>query len=250
MRRIPLFPLVLTGVCTIAQTPSKALCQAVGLCDHKCTGEHKHRTSEPIPCCFTTFNVEVKQERRRIDCVFRGGKLDIPGKPMEYCCSRFIHSHILFAPLESPGSAGLPAVDPTSLTASKGFQIAISGVYLQNRLLNRSEVTHTTAPVSHTFVFTVLEDGSIGATYSWGNRANTRGWNKNAPEDISAANEALQGKVAMDIAGPPSLIPFVEQAFLLKAKPELEHKNLIVDSNCKTEAADLLKVAHALKSKS
>ena len=92
-----------------------------------------------------------------------------------------------------------------------------------------------------------LKDGTLGATYSWGNKANLRGWHKNAAEDIAAAKVALAGKAALNPAGDANLSPWLEEAYRQRSSPEFEHANKWVDANCKTEADGLLKLAQELK---
>lgn len=97
-------------------------------------------------------------------------------------------------------------------------------------------------PITHTFVVVTNKDGSVRATYSWGNDQNLTGWTKNAPIDIAAAREALaQGKA--ERVGDASLDPYVESTFQSLNKPENEHENGIVTDNCKTEANKLVDTA-------
>jgi hypothetical protein len=44
----------------------------------------------------------------------------------------------------------------------------------------------------HRFIFTTNEDGSVKNTYSWGNKKNDQGWNKDQPEDLKAARDGLK----------------------------------------------------------
>jgi hypothetical protein len=76
-------------------------------------------------------------------------------------------------------------------------------------------------------------------TYSWGNKANTRGWNKNQPEDIKAANEAIKDKYNGEKIGGPELDPFIDKAFNKLNKKENEHANWGILNNCKAEAGKL-----------
>jgi RHS repeat-associated protein len=101
-------------------------------------------------------------------------------------------------------------------------------------------------PVTHTFTFTTNPDGSIKATYSWGNDANIRGWNLNQPIDIKTAKEALEKGLAMRVGG-ANMDPFVAKAFDMLNKPENEHPNLILGSNCKAETDNLLNLARDLQ---
>ena len=99
---------------------------------------------------------------------------------------------------------------------------------------------------SHTFTFTTNPDGSIKHTYSWGNTANTKGWNIDQPEDIAAAKEALAKKYQQN-EGDSNLDPFVDQAFNNLNRKENEHQNLILGNNCKTETKKLLDNAKKLQ---
>ena len=233
--------LVLAASAWLGAVSSKELCQHQGLCDHHCNGVHKHASQQPVPCCYVTFDVEAKDGQRKIDCRFRGGIIDVAGKPREYCCGRYLHAHILYAPLESAA----PVSSPGAL--SQPSQVALPGIYLQNRVLGYANAAHNIPSVTHTFLFTVREDGTLGATYSWGNKANLRGWHKNAAEDIAAAKVALAGKAALNPAGDANLSPWLEEAYRQRSSPEFEHANKWVDANCKTEADGLLKLAQELK---
>lgn len=93
-------------------------------------------------------------------------------------------------------------------------------------------------PISHTFTFSTNPDGSIAATYSWGNAANLTGWNLNQPEDMAAALQALQNGDAQLVA-PSSMDPFYRQAFDQLNNPANNHTNLIVGRDCKTETTNL-----------
>lgn len=101
-------------------------------------------------------------------------------------------------------------------------------------------------PLTHTFAFTTNADGSIKATYSWGNDANTRGWNLNQPIDIKTAKEALAKGLALRVGG-QNMDPFVAKAFNLLNKPENEHANWIIGNNCKEETDNLLELARHLQ---
>ena len=234
----------LAAVLALSAASSRELCQRGGVCGHTCTGEHKHLQGSPVPCCFHTFDVEVIAGNRKIDCRFRGGMLDLPGKYSEYCCARFVHSHLIAAPLEPASSGGASSGMPVAVP-----RVSLPGVYLQNRFLGSDQVTHNTNPLSHTFVFTIREDGKLSTTYSWGNASNLRGWHKDAREDICAASEAIAGGSALDFVGEPGLLPFIEGAFQMLSKPEFDHLNQVVDANCKTEALNLIKLARELQSK-
>jgi RHS repeat-associated protein len=103
--------------------------------------------------------------------------------------------------------------------------------------------------VTHTFVVVTNADGSINATYSWGNDANLRGWNENQSIDLKTAREALDKGLAEKV-GDSRLDPYVHKAYQKNQKNRmfLEHNNGIVYNNCKTEANELIKYARFLQS--
>ena len=101
-------------------------------------------------------------------------------------------------------------------------------------------------PVTHTFVFTTNPDGSIEATYSWGNDANVNGWNLNQPLDIKTAQEALARGLARRV-GSERTDEAVMRAFGILDKKENEHKNGVIAYNCKTEAEKLLQLARDIQ---
>ena len=94
--------------------------------------------------------------------------------------------------------------------------------YWQNRELGGSTRKWNRNKLSHSYVFTTNPDGTLAHTYSWGNTANTRGWNKDQDEDIAAANEAIRDK-ATEHRGDAELDPFVEMAFWEMNQQEREH---------------------------
>ena len=118
--------------------------------------------------------------------------------------------------------------------------------YKCNRKLGGGPPLPPLDPLSHTFTFTTGANGAVNNTYSWGNSANTHGWNYNQPEDMSAASEALGNGDATKI-GNSSFDPFVNQAFNDLNKPENEHANWGVCNNCKSEANNLANLAHSLQ---
>jgi RHS repeat-associated protein len=101
-------------------------------------------------------------------------------------------------------------------------------------------------PITHTFIAITNANGSIGATYSWGNDANLRGWNRNQPLDTKTAAEALQSGLAEKVDD-SSLDPFVEKAYE-DSLGSFEHSNGIVYNNCKTEANALIELAKYMRS--
>ena len=103
------------------------------------------------------------------------------------------------------------------------------------------------SPVYHQFVFTTNDDCTVKDTYSWGNVANETGWNKNQPEDRTAAAQGLKLRFAWEVGG-DDLDPYVEQAYQILDNYGTRHINGIITDNCKTEAARLVTLARALKS--
>ena len=101
--------------------------------------------------------------------------------------------------------------------------------FRQNRDIGDNEITSNSDPLSHTLVFTTKPDGTLNHTYSWGNAANTHGWNKDQPEDRKAAVNALERAGAAEHGGildklslikhwlfkvgDSTLDPFVDEAF-------------------------------------
>jgi RHS repeat-associated protein len=150
-------------------------------------------------------------------------------------------------------SRPLEAVDPTGLQA---FEL--------NRKLGakpneKDAVCCNWNPKSHTFVYTadlVTEDvfdnagHDIGTikhwklkhTYSWGNAAGLTTWHKDQPEDINAAQQAIDSNYMGWQQGEddPAFDDDVENAYnKLAADPDQKHWNLIITNNCKDAAADL-----------
>ena len=93
--------------------------------------------------------------------------------------------------------------------------------------------------ITHTFVVTVDEGGVVKDTYSWGNGSNLNGWSKNQPEDLEAAQDAINKKRGQWV-GNADLDQYVEMAYLKLDKPENEHANLLVARNCKWESNNLV----------
>jgi hypothetical protein len=86
----------------------------------------------------------------------------------------------------------------------------------------------------------------VAHTYSWGNTANTRGWNKDQPEDVSAAKQALAEGTAW-WRGDATLDPFIDLEFDRLNKAENEHFNGGITYNCKSEAGGLIQKAIMLR---
>jgi hypothetical protein len=99
--------------------------------------------------------------------------------------------------------------------------------------------------ISHTFVVTTNPDGSVAHTYSWGNTANSSGWNPDQSEDLLAAAGALTAGLA-EYVGSSALDPFVQQAYGQLNTAGNSHPNYGVIRNCKIEAHHLLNVAGGL----
>ncbi|MGA9071365.1 MAG: RHS repeat-associated core domain-containing protein [Terracidiphilus sp.] len=135
--------------------------------------------------------------------------------------------------LPSTGQTLPPASNPNAPVAPN------AGTYVTNRDLSaigdssRSKLD----PITHTFTFTVNEDGSI-TTYSWGNSANLRGWSMNQPEDLTAASDSLNHGNATEVA-PFAMADFYQKAFDQMNHSWNDHGNGLVTNNCKTETQDL-----------
>ena len=129
--------------------------------------------------------------------------------------------------------------------------------YRQNRVLGflDSKGTATTAPATHTFIYTTNSDGSLNHTYSWGNVYDDqkRGlWRKDRPEDVRAANQAIQNKnVRGEKIGDASLDPYIEKVFT-EWRDDPNHSSRHkwkLFNNCKTEATNLTNEASSQKAK-
>jgi hypothetical protein len=114
-----------------------------------------------------------------------------------------------------------------------------------NRALGGSTATSPWNPLSHTFTFTTDDNGNVVATYSWGNKANSTGWNLNQPEDMAAAAQALQNGDAMFMDS-DSFDQYYRQAFDILNKYEPNHPNGGTNHNCKTETGHLVLLAEIL----
>ncbi len=130
--------------------------------------------------------------------------------------------------------------NPVNFTDPHGL-----ATYVTNRQLGGDAAGPWWDPGTHTFTFSTNPDGTISATYSWGNAANTHGWNLNQPEDMEAAREALVNGDAM-LVDPGSMDRYYRQAFNQLNKKENEHQNLLVGRNCKAETNKLHDLAHTL----
>jgi RHS repeat-associated protein len=100
--------------------------------------------------------------------------------------------------------------------------------------------------VTHTFVFTTNDDGSIAHTYSWGDTDNPQGWNIDRTLDTATAQQALSENLAEHV-GDADMDRFVDDAYNNLNNPANWHHNLIVMRNCKTEAKKLLGLAKSLQ---
>lgn len=134
-------------------------------------------------------------------------------------------------------------LDPLGLdTYTQDRQLLVPALLLGGAPLEKSNT------VTHRFVFTTNRDGTISHTYSWGNAANTRGWNKDQPEDLLAAQEGLEQRTAVK-EGNADLDPFVEKAYHRNVKASKQHDNGGTHDNCKTEAKRLLDKAREIQKK-
>ena len=121
-------------------------------------------------------------------------------------------------------------------------------VYRVNRMLGKPIPKDVSRYVSHTFVVTasiVNGELKVDHTYSWGNSANLNGWNKDQPEDIVAAQVALNWGM-VEWIGPVSMEKKIDVAFNVLNKKSNEHRNLVVARNCKGEAQKLVDTANGL----
>ncbi|MDR3412318.1 MAG: kelch repeat-containing protein [Formivibrio sp.] len=125
------------------------------------------------------------------------------------------------------GDDPIDAIDPTGWAT-----------YVTNRLIAGSTAVPGWEAVSHTFTFSTNPDGSIAATYSWGNTANPVGWNLDQAEDMKAAAQALANGDAQMVGG-DYMDPFYRQAYDQLNNPANNHGNGWVHNNCKTEANNL-----------
>jgi len=125
-------------------------------------------------------------------------------------------------------------IDPTGLAT-----------YTMNRYISTDAAAAGWFYVSHTFTFSTDDNGTVDATYSWGNAANKVGWNLNQPEDISAAYEGLQVGWAQKVAD-DYMDQFYMQAFNQLNNPANNHGNGWITNNCKTEANKLGQLANQL----
>jgi len=148
---------------------------------------------------------------------------------------RFIHPD----PLGIDGFANLYAygdLNPIHFVDPMGLD-----TYRQNRVLAvlSSGGTATTAPVTHTFLYTTNPDGSLAHTYSWVNAE----WQFDEDIDMNAARQATQNPdVRGPLVGDARLDPYIDEVTReWHSDPDhpSHHKNRIIYDNCKTEA-DLL----------
>jgi RHS repeat-associated protein len=109
--------------------------------------------------------------------------------------------------------------------------------YLVNRDLARfgGNAASSWNPATHTFTFTTNPDGSIAHTYSWGNDANTTGWNIDQQIDRLAASQAMASDDAQWNA-PAFLDDYLAEAFGILDQKKNEHSNGWFFNNCKSEA--------------
>ncbi|EAA9735963.1 hypothetical protein ACSRC5_14860 [Salmonella enterica] len=98
--------------------------------------------------------------------------------------------------------------------------------------------------ITHTFLMNKAKSANWNNVhaYSWGNGGNTKGWNKDQPEDISAAEAALYFGEAERVDGIDD-DSCIQAAFDALNKKENEHMNLFIARNCKVEADKLIEKA-------
>ena len=136
--------------------------------------------------------------------------------------------------------------DPLDKTDPSGLD-----TFLVNRVLEDDFISPKARerwdPITHTFVVVTGPGGQVLNTYSWGNSANSRGWNPDQTLDRVTAREALDLGLAERVGG-RDLDPFVSQAFDLMNKKENEHRNGVFFNNCKTEASKLVDASKSLQS--
>ena len=119
--------------------------------------------------------------------------------------------------------------------------------------------------VSHTFVYTTNDDGSLAHTYSWGNEGNGDSatkpshWYKDDGPDVSAAqtsiamrnnyeNAPLDQRDKLPVSffppeGGPELASHIDDAYndlLLDKNSPSRHNNWVIMNNCKTESQRLI----------
>lgn len=135
---------------------------------------------------------------------------------------------------------------PTNYVDPSGWD-----VFRVNRQIAGQEPYNSWDALSHTFILVTDQNGGILHTYSWGNKANTRGWNVDQLEDRNAAFDALfYGNVTLTKVGDAALDPWIAAAFNILNKPANEHQNLGIARNCKSEATKLVDLAKKLQGES
>lgn len=154
---------------------------------------------------------------------------------------------------EGPNLYGFVGNNPMNVVDLFGLDC-----YLIKRQLFPSLLNHTPWPrsrhdfLSHTFVLVTNPDGTVKNTYSWGNTHYATSWAvPNRDEDVAAAKQALQmGGNYLHKVGDASLDKYVGDAFKDLKQNEPQHKNGIVDNNCKSEALKLIDRAKELQNQS
>jgi hypothetical protein len=112
--------------------------------------------------------------------------------------------------------------------------------------ISQATASHRWNPLTHTFVAVTGDNSKVAHTYSWGDSANVRGWNKDQPLDMRTAQEAINNDLAEKV-GDSTLDAFVSKAFNNLNKPENEHGNGILFCNCKMETQNLVGAARNLR---
>jgi len=133
--------------------------------------------------------------------------------------------------------------------------------YWGNRNLQLLGAKATSGFLSHTFIYTTKEDGTLKHTYSWGNKEND--WYIDRNEDIDAAKDIIIHNNKVESAKYPnrpgrSLVKIgaklggedmddevdkIVKERIASPNDDSHHKNGIYKENCKTEASKVAKIA-------
>lgn len=103
MRTILVYLICSAPVVAVPPKPASELCQ--GQCVHKCEQGHGHDPTQ-MPCSYESFETSIKDGRRHVECRFRGGMLDYPGKRKYFCCGRERHYHAVDGGAVTPPDGG------------------------------------------------------------------------------------------------------------------------------------------------
>ncbi len=117
---------------------------------------------------------------------------------------RFLNQDSILGSIDSPPALNRFAyANGNPVTGIDPFGL---DTFEQNRQLNpKNNIVRdpVSSPVSHTFIYTTNQNGSLENTYSWGNTYDDKDngvWHQNAIEDRSAAKEAIREKAAYEDA--------------------------------------------------